>query len=73
MSVTQVDAVALLRELEWSGSRKGQGSYMGAADGRRYPACPVCGQIKPDSGSDGDFTKDAVGHAKDCRLRRAVE
>lgn len=60
----------LIKKLEWSGHRQGQGiGPMGCGgDGRSVPACPLCGGLKrPDPG----FRDDAVGHQGGCDFLRA--
>jgi hypothetical protein len=59
----------ILRELEWSGTRWGQGSHMGAGDGRRFRACPICGGIDPSEPWQREFIRGTEGHRKDCRLQ----
>lgn len=66
--------IVMLKKLEWSGYQQGQGSgYMSSGgDGRHYPACPVCDQIKPGVGAHGDFMKSAIGHRKSCKLKKLI-
>jgi hypothetical protein len=64
----EAEALALLREVEWRGCVRGQGSGMtlaGLSDGPLLPACPVCSGTKP---SDHPMPWDRAGHLPDCRL-----
>jgi hypothetical protein len=66
--MTNREIVAVLKRVEWAGTRQGQGSSMGSNDGYSYPACPECGQIKPGIGADEDFMGCAIGHKPSCKL-----
>ena len=58
--------VASLPDLEWSGTREGQGNGpMSSGPGPLFPACPVCGGLKE---PNGHFIQSAVGHRSGCRL-----
>jgi hypothetical protein len=65
-------AIELLKRLEWSGSAYGPGVHMGDV-GRPYPACPICFQVKPNSGAGGDFNPSAFGHKRNCELKSELE
>lgn len=58
-------------DVEWSGTRYGQGSgpHGSGGDGHPYPACPVCGGLKE---ANNEFIADAVGHREDCELDKAL-
>lgn len=63
-------AIKAIKMLEWSGSRKGQGSNMGSNDGWSYPACPLCFGLK--EGNNG-FTEEVVGHRENCPVGRMTK
>lgn len=63
----------LLARVEWTVTTQGQGSSMGATDGTDYPACPICGGIRPGSMAERDFAASAIGHRKTCALARALK
>lgn len=65
----------MLKQLEWSGTEYGQGSgFMGSGnDGRAFPGCPVCYGIKPDCGAEYEFVSSAIGHKKDCSLKKLID
>lgn len=54
----QMNAVSLLRELEW----KGRASYNNGV----HPCCVCCGGIHPDY--HHGWIKEAVGHRASCAL-----
>lgn len=60
-------AIDLLRRLEWSGIRRGQGTgFMGSGgNGEVYSSCPICHGLKK---PNGEFSHLAVGHKPDCEL-----
>jgi hypothetical protein len=68
------ELLLLIKRLQWSGTRRGQGSgYMGSGgDGTPYPACPVCSRINPKSGARSEFMDEAIGHKKNCKLALAL-
>lgn len=65
----------LLHRLEWAGYAQGQGSgFMGSGgDGPHFPACYICGGIKPGTGAEREFMKSAIGHKKFCQLKKRIE
>lgn len=66
----------LLRELEWCGTSRGQGTGFMGSGGDGYPArsCPICGGIDPsDERGTWEFVKGAIGHRDDCRLAATLK
>ncbi len=65
---------ARLREivatLEWSGQRQGPPSTMSRDDGHWFPACALCGGVKPGPSTDGSWVESATGHRKDCAFAK---
>jgi hypothetical protein len=65
-----------LRRLEWLGEyTDGSGARMGfeEEDGSHYPACPICGGLKPNSSFEkGYFLYKMQGHKKSCWLGQAL-
>lgn len=62
-----VHGTMTVEELEWSGTRTGQGfgPHGSGPGGTEYDACPVChGLRRP----NGDFIASAVGHQPGCTL-----
>lgn len=60
-----------LEELEWSGTREGQGDGPhSSGPGPLFAACPVCGGLKE---PNGHFIAEAVGHRPDCQLARLLK
>ena len=68
------NAQKILKRLEWSGMRQGQGyGYMGSGnDGPQFPACPICDGAKPGTGSEREFS-DRAGHTNRCVLKKELE
>lgn len=68
------ECVKALEAVEWSASRRGQGSgTMGSGgDGRSATACPSCGGIDPSCEASRGFIKSAHGHRKNCKLSAAL-
>lgn len=71
MNATQI-LLAVVKVLEWSGSRQGAGSgpMFSGSDGRYYAACPVCMQLK---NATLDFVSEAVGHQQSCALKNLID
>ena len=69
------DLIKFIRKLEWASYAQGQGSgFMSSGgDGQLYPACPVCGGIKPGSGAEGDFMRSAIGHYRGCQMKEILK
>ena len=59
--------LSVLERLEWSGTRLGPGSgpHFSGGDGRRHPACPLCGGLKEAS---EDFRDGIAGHRNGCSI-----
>ena len=60
-------ALEKVEEMEWSGSRQGQGfgPHGSGNDGAEYPACPECGGLEE---PNGEFISSAVGHRSGCTI-----
>lgn len=52
----------------WTGIRRGPGfgPHGSGDDGTPFPACHICGGLKPGSGAEHQFIASAIGHQKDC-------
>lgn len=74
MDVSRAAMVQLLKRLEWSSFRQGQGSgYMSSGgDGPWIPACPMCRNVHSEKG-EGHFIAEARGHKPDCELLRLLK
>jgi hypothetical protein len=65
------DLLALVVKLEWSAVREGPGDGpMFSGRGKPYPACAICGGIKPMA--DGAFSESALGHRDGCELATLI-
>lgn len=65
------DLLHSLEEIEWSGTREGQGNGPhSSGPGPLFAACPVCHGLKE---PNGHFIADAVGHRPDCQLDRMLK
>ncbi len=75
MKITPESDLRLLKRLEWSSTQYGQGTgFMGSGnDGVAFPACPICGGIKPKTGAECEFNERAIGHKGSCVLRRRID
>jgi len=73
--MNRLELLKVLARIEWGSYRRGQGSgYMSSGgDGPLIPACPDCGQCMDTPEAHGHFNKSAIGHAKDCRLAKAIK
>ena len=62
----------ITKSREWSGSYEdGTGNRMGHdEDSTFYPACPLCGGIKPHKMFKGSYLEKQVGHRKGCDFLR---
>ncbi len=65
----------LIKNLEWSSSRQGQGTGpMGSGgDGMHVRCCPVCDGIDPLDSGRTEFIKSAWGHREDCELAKHIK
>lgn len=67
-----------LRKLEWSAFAACEGMYVGdptSMHPRGHPACPTCGGLCTDEGSqasDNCFRKEAYGHKRGCSLNATL-
>lgn len=63
----------LLRDLEWSAEADCAPYSMGGDSPYSLPACPKCGGVKPVSNAEAEFTKEAIGHKKNCILAKELK
>lgn len=57
----------ILEDMEWSGTRRGQGfgPHGSGGGGHPYAACPECGGLEE---KNGEFVNSAVGHRSGCTI-----
>jgi hypothetical protein len=60
---------ALLKEMEWSGTRHGIPNNP-RDEGIAYATCPQCGGFQS---RNHEFSRDMVGHSPGCRMAKAIE
>jgi hypothetical protein len=72
--IDMTNAQKLLKRLEWSDRKQGQGyGYMGSGnDGPIFPACPICNGAKPGTGAEKEFSS-GIGHTVRCVLKKELE
>lgn len=70
-----MNVAELLRDLEWSGYRRGPGSgpMDSRGDGLMSRSCPECKGIDPSDPYRHEWVKQAWGHRPDCRIKLALE
>lgn len=56
------------KRLPWTGICRGPGfgPHGSGDDGTPFPACCICGGLKPGSGAEHQFIDSAIGHQKGC-------
>ena len=63
----------VMKKLEWSGWRDTAPMYMGGPPMDELPACPLCGGVKPSSRARLEFSPEAIGHQKGCKIKEALD
>lgn len=64
----------ILKDLEWLSERQGpSGRGNRRIPGMIFPACPVCGGVKPEEHAKNHFSPEDIGHSPDCGLSHAIK
>ena len=51
----------------WTATRMGPGTFShDTGPGTKFPACHICGGLKPGTGAENQFIAAAIGHKKTC-------
>ena len=64
-----------LKDIEWSGSRQGQGSgpMSSGGNGPMVRCCPKCRGVDPSDPNKGHFIDSVIGHRDGCEIKKEID